>query len=521
MGGDRVRAQLHPVHRAVHRHSVSDLARDGAIRHVAGGCRRLRLPEHHPVRRRELHRAARVRRRARHIAVSRAVRGVLLDVSLGPVRRLHRRPDRHSRPHVLQLLSIEPMDRRLPRRASSEAAAARLDARSSLRHALLRYMHVRPLKREDSVLAPCPLDPRAAGGFARSLIALSVLGLILTGCNQQTKSEPPLPRPVRTVTVEKGEVGDSVVLTGDIRAENEVTLAFRIGGRIIERKGGVGDQVEPDQVLAKLDPQDELNGVRSAQAALAAARGQVVEAQNNFDRQNHLMERGFTTRAIFDSAKQGLQTAQARVDDASAQLDIAQDRVGFTELKANVSGTITARSAESGEVVQAGQPIFTVARQDGRDAVFDVPANVLRAAPPDATITIALADDPSVTAKARVRTVDPQADPVTRTFRVRLSLIDHPEAMRLGATVTGRLQLEGGEGISIPASALTSIDRQPAVWVVDPANLTVSLRNVEVQRFDPATAVISQGLEPGDVVVTAGVQALHPSQKVRLLGVAT
>ena len=213
-----------------------------------------------------------------------------------------------------------------------------------------------------------------------------------------------------------------------------------------------------------------------------------------------------------------MQTAQARVDDATAQFDIAQDRVGFTELRANVEGTITARSAELGQVVQAGQPIFTVARTDGRDAVFDVPAQVLRAAPADATITIALANDPSVTAKARVRTVSPQADPVTRTFEVRLSLIDHPEAMRLGATVTGRLQLEGGNGISVPASALTAANAKPAVWVVDPQNLTVALRNVEVERFDPATAVISSGLEPGDVVVTAGVQALHPGQKVRLLG---
>jgi membrane fusion protein, multidrug efflux system len=366
-------------------------------------------------------------------------------------------------------------------------------------------------------LAPCTPDPRARGS-ACVLVLVSALALLLAGCNQEAKTEPPQPRPVRTVTVEKGKVGDSVQLTGDIRAENEVNLAFRVGGRIIERKGEVGDKVEPDQVLAKLDPQDELNGVRSAQAALNAARGQEVEAQNNFDRQNHLMERGFTTRAIFDSAKQALQTAQARVDDSTAQLDIAEDRLSFTELKANVEGTITARSAESGQVVQAGQPIFTVARQDGRDAVFDVPAQVLRAAPPDAIVTVALADDPSVTAKARVRTVSPQADPVTRTFQVRLSLIDHPEAMRLGATVTGRLQLEGGAGISIPASALTSIDRQPAVWIVDPANLTVALRNVEVQRFDPATAVISQGLAPGDVVVTAGVQALHPGQKVRLLG---
>ena len=346
--------------------------------------------------------------------------------------------------------------------------------------------------------------------------------MLAGGCNQQAKTEPAQPRPVRTVTVEKGQVGDSVSLTGDIRAENEVNLAFRVGGRIIERKGEVGDKVEPDQVLAKLDPQDELNALRSAQAALAAARAQEVEAQGNFDRQNHLMERGFTTRAIFDAGDPGVCRPRRRGSTTrSAQLDIAQDRVSFTELKANVSGTITARSAESGQVVQAGQPIFTVARQDGRDAVFDVPANVLRAAPNDATITIALADDPSVTAKARVRTVSPQADPVTRTFQVRLSLIDHPEAMRLGATVTGRLQLEGGNGISIPASALTSIDRQPAVWIVDPASLTVALRNVEVERFDPATAVISQGLEPGDVVVTAGVQALHPGQKVRLLGVTS
>jgi membrane fusion protein, multidrug efflux system len=385
-----------------------------------------------------------------------------------------------------------------------------------LRGKRLGYKHGRVVAR-GFALAPSTA-PSPARGSVRALFGAVGLALLAAGCNQEAKTEPPLPRPVRTVTVEKGVVGDAVQLTGDIRAENEVNLAFRIGGRIIERKGEVGDKVEPDQVLAKLDPQDELNTLRSAQAALTAAHAQQVEAQNTFDRQNHLMERGFTTRAIFDSAKQALQTAQARVDDATAQLDIAQDRVGFTELRANVEGTITARSAESGQVVQAGQPIFTVARTDGRDAVFDVPAQVLRAAPADATITIALADDPSVTAKARVRTVSPQADPVTRTFQVRLSLIDHPEAMRLGATVTGRLQLESGKGISIPASALTATGSKPAVWVVDPANLTVALRNVEVARFDPATAVISSGLEPGDVVVTAGVQALHPGQKVRLLG---
>jgi len=117
-----------------------------------------------------------------------------------------------------------------------------------------------------------------------------------------------------------------------------------------------------------------------------------------------------------------------------------------------------------------------------------------------------------------VREVAPQADPVTRTFEVKVGLSDPPEAMRLGATVTGSVQLESEPVIAIPASALTEFNRQPAVWIVDPKGLTVSLRNVELLRHDPGTVVIAQGLDTGDIVVTAGIQALHPGQKVRLLG---
>ena len=281
---------------------------------------------------------------------------------------------------------------------------------------------------------------------------------------------------------------------------------------------GVGDHVEPDQVLAKLDPQNELNALRSARAALSAAEGRLVQETNTFQRQEQLLSRGFTTKVLFDQAQQGFRTAQAQVDDAKAQLQIAEDRVSYTELKADVIGTITARGAESGEVVQAGQMVFQIARDSGWDAVFDVPAQVIRSAPADAPITVALADDPSVTAKGLVRQVDPQADPITRTFKVRVSVNNPPTAMRLGATVTGRMEMESAKGIAIPARALTEVDRKPAVWIVDPASLTVSLHPVEVLRFDPGTVVISGGLEGGEVVVTAGVQALHPGQKVRLLG---
>jgi RND family efflux transporter MFP subunit len=380
------------------------------------------------------------------------------------------------------------------------------------------WISIEHIQGEDRAVALCSLYPTVSRNAVRSLLLLPAIALLVTGCEQKTKAKTVEARPVRTITATKGGTGEVVVLTGQISAENEASLAFRIGGRIIERTANVGDRVTPDQVLAKLDPQNELNALRSAQAALSAAEGRVVETSNTFDRQKTLLPQGFTTQALFDQAQQALRTAQSQVDNAEAQLQIAKDRVTYTQLKAGVTGSITARTAEAGEVVQAGQTIYQVARQDGRDAVFDVPAQVIRSAPTDPKVVVSLTDDPSITAMGRVRQVDPQADPITRTFRVRVSLIDPPPAMFLGATVKGRMELEATPGIAIPASALTRINDQPAVWLVDTANMTVSLHNVLVERFDPATVIVSHGLDGGEIVVTAGVQALHPGQKVRFLG---
>ncbi|HLT27026.1 MAG TPA: efflux RND transporter periplasmic adaptor subunit, partial [Zeimonas sp.] len=191
----------------------------------------------------------------------------------------------------------------------------------------------------------------------------------------------------------------------------------------------------------------------------------------------------------------------------------------YTELFADAPGTVTAVGAEPGEVVAAGQMIVRVARQGGRDAVFDVPARVKEAAGGlDPEVTVTLVSDPAVTAIGRVREVSPRADAVTRTFAVRVGLADPPAAMRLGTTVTGSIQLGGdGGAIRIPASALTSAEGRPAVWVLDADSGTVSLRSVVVERSDLFEVTVSEGLAPDEIVVTAGVQTLRPGQKVRLL----
>ena len=348
------------------------------------------------------------------------------------------------------------------------------------------------------------------------VLTAALVATAVAGCGRAPPPTPE-PRPVRTVTVERKSGGEMVSFTGQVRAKDQVNIAFRLDGRMIERPVSVGETLKAGQVVARLDPQNQQNALRSAQATLASAEAVLAQSRLAFWRQQELLKDGWTPRAKFDDAQQALLTAQAQVDSAQAQLRTAQDQLGYTVLLADGPGAVTATGAEAGEVVRAGAMVVQVARQGGRDAVFDVPEPLIRTGPRDPVVEITLANDPNVRATGRVREVAPQADSATRTFQVKVGIADPPEAMRLGATVTGRIKLSTSDAIEVPASALTEADGRPAVWVVDPHDQTVSLRRVDVSRYEPAVAVIAQGLQSGERVVDAGAQTLRPGQKVRLL----
>jgi len=324
-------------------------------------------------------------------------------------------------------------------------------------------------------------------------------------------------RRVRAIVVVFNGQGEPVTLTGQVRAAVQANLSFRLAGRLIERSVNVGDLVRAGQIIARLDPQNQRNAFVSAQADLTAARSQLVKAQGDFVRQKALIGEGATSRAQYDQALQLSETAQAQVSSAGAQLKIAQDQLSYDNLTADSDGVVIAKSAEPGEVVQAGQTIVQLAHQGGVDAVFDVPAILIRTSPHDPEVTVALADDPAIRTIGHVREVAPQADQATRTFEVKVGLVNPPDTMRLGTTVTGQIHLDAVPGYGVPASALTEAHGRPAVWIVNRVTRKVALREVRVARYDQGSVMISRGLNNGDIVVTAGVQALHPDQQVRLL----
>jgi len=344
----------------------------------------------------------------------------------------------------------------------------------------------------------------------------------LAGCQRGAdEAAEPEVRPVRSVTIAKSEGGNTIALSGRIASEDEVAVAFRIPGRLIERTVNVGDRVRPGQVIARLEQMNERNQLLSAQAALNAANADLVRARDEFTRQSSLIDEGFTTRAQLDQATAGFRAAEAQVKSATAQVSMAQDLVGFTVLTADAAGAVVARGAEPGEVVQAGQMVVRIAKDGGVDAVFEVPAQIVRIAARDRPVTVALTDDAQVTATGRVREVDPQADPVTGTFTVKVGLENPPAGMLLGSIVSGRVTIEGDPLIVVPSSALATTEGNPALWVVDPATSTVALRPIRIARHEPDSVVVAEGLAPGDTVVTAGVQTLRAGQKVRILGEGT
>jgi len=357
-------------------------------------------------------------------------------------------------------------------------------------------------------------DRRALRGPAWIIAPLVMVGL--AACQQQ---EAPPEKPLAMVqaqTVALTDDAPAITLTGEIRAQVETDLAFRAGGRITERSADVGMHVSADQVLAKIDPEEQQANVNAAEAAVRAAEAQLRQASSAFERQKTLLSRGYTTRRDYDQAEEAFRTAQGSLDAARAQLGAAREQLAQTTLRAGVAGVITTRNAEVGQVVQAAQPVFTLAPDGPRDAVFNVHESVFIQAPAGRTAEIRLVSDPTVRATGTVREVAPTVDPASGTVRVKFGIERPPAAMTLGAAVSGEGRFKPRKAIVLPWSALSSQEGRPAVWIVDPTLKAVSLRPIVVERYDTGRIVVREGLQLGEMVVTAGAQLLRPSQTVVL-----
>jgi len=350
----------------------------------------------------------------------------------------------------------------------------------------------------------------------RSGLMAVVAVILLAGCGKPAEPEAEI-RPVRTVVARAESLADLPSQVGEIRPHFESDLGFKIAGKVLSRSVELGTVVKRGDVIARLDEQDQRNQLLAAQADVAAAQAGLTQASAEERRQDQLRLAGWASVARYEAALQARDSARAMVRAAQAKLQLARDQMDYASLRAPEDGVVTQVNVEAGQVVGAGQMVVRLARLDRKDAVFSIAEGLLLTAPHDPLVEVWSLDAPELQTTGRVTEISPSADPVTRTFTVKVALPDAPATMRFGMTVVGRIHMAERRVISLPSSALFQQNGQPALWVVDPVAMTISLIPVGVFRLDPERVLVADGLGDGALVVTAGLQKLRPGQKVRLL----
>lgn len=349
--------------------------------------------------------------------------------------------------------------------------------------------------------------------FSVLLIAVFI-AVTLYGSQSGDQEERALPRPITYTVVPPPSSQDALLRVGEIHAHDDVTLGFRISGRLITRTVNVGSRVQAGQVLATIESDITQNQLLSARADLDSARAGEQVAALNLRRMKQLMPSGAISRSSLDSAQAEWQSAAAKRKSAEASLKIADENVSWSRLIAPTGGVITAVNASVGQVVGAGESVAALAAGEARDAVFDVASPDDMAHNGGSPFTVSLLSASSVKAQAMFRDISPQANAKTRTWRVRLTLISPPPALALGAGVQAVFSGYAPPTMSLPASALTRSAGKPAVFVLDSTRMQLQLQPVTLAGFSATHIFVSDGVRPGNKVVIAGVSTLRAGEKV-------
>jgi RND family efflux transporter MFP subunit len=343
-----------------------------------------------------------------------------------------------------------------------------------------------------------------------------VAALVLAGCSRPAPVAEPI-RAVKVVTVGLQSMQSEFEFAGEVRARVESRLGFRVAGKITRRPVELGQRVKRGQVLAQLDPQDYQLAAASARAQLAAAATNRDLAAADFKRFKELKDQNFISGAELERRDATLKAAQAQFQQARAQLSGQGNQLAYATLVADVSGVVTAVEAEPGQVVAAGTPVVRIAQDGPREVVFSVPEDKVAAIKPGSGATVRVWPA-NTTLKGVVQEVAASADPVTRTFVVKVALDAEP-APALGTTVAvvpQALHRDTAPVIKLPTSAFRQDGKLAAVWVLEPATMTVRLQPVQIATADGNEVVVASGLQSGMQVVVAGVHVLSPGQKVTI-----
>ncbi|WP_374603414.1 efflux RND transporter periplasmic adaptor subunit [Niveibacterium sp.] len=340
-----------------------------------------------------------------------------------------------------------------------------------------------------------------------------VLGLTLAACSHEAPPQP-APRAAVVRTVGLGDTAQLAVYAGEVRARHEIDLAFRVGGKVLERNVTLGSRVKKGDLLARIDPQDVELNAEAAKAQVVAASADLALAKAEFDRSKALSDQHFISGSVLDQKRAALLAAQARLQQARAQADVASNQSGYSRLVADRDGAITATPVEAGQVVAAGQTVLRIAASNEREVLIYVPEQRIAGIKTGTPVGVRPWAAQDQVFEGAVREVAAAADTTTRTYAVRISVPRADDKLALGATAAVAFPTQQKSSIVLPHGALIQKSGAPSVWVVS-ADGTLQPRSVKVGAWREDGALIESGLANGDRVVVVGAHRLAAGDKVK------
>jgi len=322
---------------------------------------------------------------------------------------------------------------------------------------------------------------------------------------------------VRTAVAGAAGSAQGYTYSGDVRGRYESQLAFQVNGKIVKRNVQLGSTVNAGDVLMEIDTKDVVQTVNNYSAQVYSAESQLRLAESNLKRYRELLEGGAISQSQYDQYANAYNVAVAGVRQATAQYAQGVNQLDYTLLKADKPGVVSSISAEIGQVVSAGQIIVTVVQDGEREVEISVPENRIEELRKAEKMQVSFWALPHVTVDGRVREVSPMADQTTRTFKVRISLINPPPEMKLGMTAAVSISSNSlQQTVYIPTTAVYQTGDTPAVWVI--SDNVATLRPVKLGNFGNETVEVLEGLGKGDQFVIKGVHKLKEGQKVEVSG---
>ncbi|MGD8379742.1 MAG: efflux RND transporter periplasmic adaptor subunit [Gammaproteobacteria bacterium] len=352
--------------------------------------------------------------------------------------------------------------------------------------------------------------------FSRSaaLGAGLALAALLAGCGAQS-AQHAAARPVVTQTVTRERQSTADHYTGAIHAHHETELSFRTAGKIVERDAKLGDTVKKGDLLARLDVTDARLSLQAADASVRAAEAQWKLAKREYERYKGLQARGVASVSALDARRNDFDVATAKLHEARNQRSLVKNQLAYTQLRADHDGVITGVIGEVGQVVAAGQPVFRMASSGARELFVDVPESRIDVLRHAQQVQVTLWALPGRAYSGMISEIAADADPVSRTFLVKIALPDAGPEVRLGMSATASVDGEGDyQAVKLPLTSIYHAGDDPAVWVLNPKTSSVELRRIQVGRYVDDGVIVTGGLKTGEVVVTRGVHKLHANEVV-------